>query len=63
MTDDDRAALRRLLPTWETARDPADLQNDLDESSQQLEFWWLVWLLVIVVLAGEVWMTRRIALA
>ena len=63
MSDDDRAALRRLLPTWETARDPADLQNDLDESSQQLEFWWLVWLLVIVVLAGEVWMTRRIALA
>lgn len=63
LTDEDIASLRRLLPTWEMARMPSDLLDASDETDQQLEFWWLVWLLVIVVLAGEVWMTRRIAVA
>lgn len=61
LSDDDIVALRKLLPTWDLAKTPADLLDASYESDQQLEFWWLVWMLVIVVLAGEVWMTRRIS--
>ena len=61
LSDDDRIALRRLIPTWEAKKNPGEIISFTGDAEPQMEFWWLLWLLVIVVLAGEVWMTRRIA--
>jgi len=61
LSDDDRIAMKRLIPTWESKRTPGEVLSQTGDAEPQMEFWWLLWLLVIVVLAGEVWMTRRIA--
>jgi hypothetical protein len=60
-TDDDRAAVARLLRTVRYVTSPADVLAQEADPQTQIEVWWLLLLLVIGLLAFEVWMTRRIA--
>jgi hypothetical protein len=61
LTDEDRLALARLLPTARFAAQPADVLSLQADADTKTEFWWLLLVLVIGLLAFEVWMTRRIA--
>jgi len=59
--DDDRAAVARLLKTTRYVFTPADVLSQEADPETRIELWWLLLLLVIGLLAFEVWMTRRIA--
>jgi Aerotolerance regulator N-terminal/von Willebrand factor type A domain len=59
--DDDRAAVARLLRTTKYVATPAEVLSQEADPEGQIEFWWLLLLLVVGLLAFEVWMTRRIA--
>jgi hypothetical protein len=59
--DEDRAAVARLLPTTRYVATPGEVLSQEADPQAQIEFWWLLLLLVIGLLAFEVWMTRRIA--
>jgi hypothetical protein len=61
LTDEDRLALARLLPTTRFAAASADVLAGGGEVDPQFDFWWLLLALVIGLLALEVWLTRRIA--
>jgi von Willebrand factor type A domain/Aerotolerance regulator N-terminal len=59
--DDDRSAVARLFRTMKYVFIPQDvLSQDVDPETK-IEFWWLLLLLVIGLLAFEVSMTRRIS--
>ena len=60
-TDDDRAAVARLLRTMKYVFTPQDVLSAEADPETKIEFWWLLLLLVIGVLAFEVWVTRRIS--
>jgi len=59
--NDDRAAVARLFPTMKYIFTPQDVLTAEADPETKIEFWWLLLLLVIALLAFEVWMTRRIA--
>lgn len=59
--DDDRQSVARLLPTTRYVFTPGEVFSSEANPETQIEFWWLLLLLVIALLAFEVWMTRRIA--
>src|SRR5262249_40842684 len=59
--EEDRLAVARLLKTTQYVLTPADIISKAVDPETQIEFWWLLLLLVIGLLAFEVWMTRRIA--
>ena len=60
-TDKDRLAVSRLLPTTKYVVTPNDVLSSAANPETQIEFWWLLLLMVMGLLAFEVWMTRRIA--
>jgi len=60
-TDDDRAAVARLLRTMKYVFTPQDVLTQEADPETKIEFWWLLLLLVIGLLAFEVWVTRRIS--
>jgi hypothetical protein len=60
-TDEDRAAVARLLKTTQYVLTQAEVLSKEADPDSRLEFWWLLLLAVIGLLAFEVWMTRRIA--
>ena len=60
-TDDDRAAVARLLRTMKYVFTQRDVLSAEADPETKIEFWWLLLLLVIGVLAFEVWVTRRIS--
>src|SRR5262245_5609491 len=59
--EEDRLAVARLLKTTQYVLTPADIMSKSVDPETQIEFWWLLLLLVIALLAFEVWMTRRVA--
>lgn len=59
--DDDRLAVSRLLGTMKYVFTAQDVLSQEMDPETKVEFWWLLLLLVIGLLAFEVWMTRRIA--
>lgn len=59
--DEDRAAVARLLRTTKYVFTPQEVFAQEADPETKIEFWWLLLLLVIGLLAFEVWMTRRIA--
>jgi hypothetical protein len=59
--EEDRLAVSRLLPTTKYVFQPNDVLSSETNAEAQFDFWWLLLLLVIGLLAFEVWMTRRIA--
>jgi hypothetical protein len=59
--DEDRAAVARLLPTTKYIFTADELLSQAADPETRIEFWWLLLLLVIGVLAFEVMMTRRIS--
>lgn len=63
LNEDERLRLKRLIPTLESKLTPGEILAYSGESDTQIEFWWLLWLLVIIVLITEGWMTSRIAKA
>jgi hypothetical protein len=60
-TDEDRLAVARLLKTTQYVLTPTEVFSKAADPEARLEFWWLLLLAVIALLAFEVWMTRRIA--
>ncbi|HEX3152584.1 MAG TPA: VWA domain-containing protein [Gemmataceae bacterium] len=60
-SDEDRAAVARLLKTTKYVQTPQEVLSQEADPQTKLEFWWLLLLLVIGLLAYEVMMTRRIA--
>ncbi len=58
---EDRLAVSRLLPTTKYVVTANDVLSSTLNPETQIEFWWLLLLLVMGLLAFEVWMTRRIA--
>jgi hypothetical protein len=61
--DADRERVKRLLPGLEYTDDPQAVTTGLLYAPKPTEVWWLVMFGVIGLLAVEVWMTRRRALA
>jgi von Willebrand factor type A domain/Aerotolerance regulator N-terminal len=59
--EEDRLAVARLLKTTQYVLTPADIMSKAVDPETQIEFWWLLLLVVIALLAFEVWITRRIA--
>lgn len=62
-TDQDHDKVRKHLPemTWVAPTEPGTPPTLVDDTPQELWWWFLVG--VILLLSGEVWMTRRIALS
>ncbi|HVK08304.1 MAG TPA: VWA domain-containing protein [Gemmataceae bacterium] len=60
-SDEDRAAVARLVKTTQYVLTPAEVFSKEADPESRFEFWWLLLLAVIALLAFEVWMTRRIA--
>jgi von Willebrand factor type A domain/Aerotolerance regulator N-terminal len=60
-SDEDRAAVARLLKTTRYVTAPSEVLSQETDAETQIEFWWLLLLLVIALLAFEVRMTRRIS--
>jgi hypothetical protein len=59
--DDDRANVARLFRTMNYVFAPNEILSQTAGPETKLEFWWLLLLLVIALLAFEVRMTRKIA--
>ena len=59
--EDDLVAVQRYLRTAEYIRTPADVVARSANPETQVELWWLLLVLVIGLLAFEVWVTKRIA--
>ena len=60
-SDEDRLAVSRLLPTTKYISKASEVFSQEANPDTQIDLWWLLLLLVIGLLAFEVWMTRRIA--
>lgn len=60
-SEDDQLAVARLFPTLKYVTAPPDVLSQASDPETKVEFWWLLLLLVIAVLAFEVRMTARIA--
>jgi hypothetical protein len=60
-SDEDRLAVSRLLPATKYVADANEILTADVNPETQIEFWWLLLLLVICLLMFEIWMTRRIA--
>jgi hypothetical protein len=50
-----------MLKTTRYVFTPKDVLSQAADPETRVEVWWLLLLLVIALLAFEVWMTRRIA--
>lgn len=61
LTEEDRLAVKRLLPTLEYVLTTNDVLAKGTSPETKVELWWLLLLLVMGLLGFEVWMTRRIA--
>jgi hypothetical protein len=59
--DEDRTSVARMLKTTRYVFTPRDVLSQAADPETRVEVWWLLLLLVIALLAFEVWMTRRIA--
>jgi hypothetical protein len=62
-TDADRERIRRILPAVEFNDDRTAIVAGITRAPQPAELWWLCMVGVIGLLAAEVWLTRRRALA
>ena len=60
-SEEDRLAVTRLLPTIKYISKASEVFSQEANPDSQIDLWWLLLLLVIGLLAFEVWMTRRIA--
>jgi hypothetical protein len=60
-SEEDRLAVQRLLPTTKYVATPSEVLSGAANPENQIDLWWLLLLLVIGLLAFEIWMTRRIA--
>src|SRR5205085_7357964 len=56
-TDEDRASVARLLPTTKYVFTQKEVLSGEVNPEAQIEFWWILLLAVICLLAFEVWMT------
>ncbi len=62
-SESELAAVANWVPGMIYANEISEVTSELNRSMEQQELWWLFMLAVIVLLASEVWFTRRIALA
>jgi hypothetical protein len=60
-TDAERRKVAELLPLRELT--PEQFPDDADGAGQTQEVWWMFLIGVIALLCGELWLTRRMALA
>lgn len=60
-TDDERRAVAELLTLRELG--PDQFPDDVGSAGQAQEVWWIFLVGVIALLCGELWLTRRMALA
>jgi hypothetical protein len=63
LTDADRERLRGHLPGLEFPTDPATVVAGILRAPRPAELWWLCMAAVVSLLAVEVWLTRRRAVA
>jgi len=60
-SDDDRAAIRKSLGNLEFIAKPEEVVAESVEAGTPREFWWLFLVIVLFMLIGEMWYTRKLS--
>jgi len=60
-SEDDRKNVSEIVKGLQYIVHPDDIESKKGEGPQTRELWWLLLLLVLALLAGEVWYTRKLA--
>jgi len=60
-SEDDRKNVSEIVKGLQYIVHPNDIESKKGEGPQTRELWWLLLLLVLALLAGEVWYTRKLA--